>query len=93
MTNRAISVTIIGERPEGIVPKPKPQPVSPVPDKLAYTIPEAAAKLSTNEWVIRRWIHDNKLKVLDASGRAYLIPHTALVEFIEKNSRNYDAPV
>jgi excisionase family DNA binding protein len=69
------------------VPKSKSSPA--VPDKLAYTIQEAAAKLSTNEWVIRRWIHDNKLKVLDASGRAYLIPHVALVEFIAANTRTY----
>ncbi len=66
-------------------PKSKP---TVVPDKLAYTIPEAAAKMSTNEWFVRKVIHENKLKFIPG-GKEFLIPHQAILDFLAAESRTY----
>jgi excisionase family DNA binding protein len=62
----------------------------PVPDKLAYTIPEAAAKMSTNEWFVRKMIHENKLKFVPG-GKEFLIPHQAILDFLAAEARTYSA--
>jgi excisionase family DNA binding protein len=62
----------------------------PVPDKLAYTIPEAAAKMSTNEWFVRKAIHENKLKFVPG-GKEFLIPHQAILDFLATEARTYSA--
>jgi excisionase family DNA binding protein len=69
------------------VAKSKPSLV--VPDKLAYTIPEAASKMSTNEWFVRKMIHENKLKFVPG-GKEFLIPPKALLSFLEAEARIYE---
>ena len=59
-----------------------------VPDKLAYTIPEAASKMSTNVWFIRKIIHEHKLKFI-TGGKEFLIPHWAIQEFLQNEARVY----
>jgi excisionase family DNA binding protein len=73
-----------------MVSKPKPSSQTVVPDKLAYTIPEAAAKMSTNISFVRRMVHQNKLKVI-LDGNAWLIPHQEILNFLQNEARTYDA--
>jgi excisionase family DNA binding protein len=67
----------------------KSKSLTVIPDKLSYTAEEAAVKMSTNIWFIRRMVHKNKLKVV-LDGKAWLIPHQAILDFLKNESRTYD---
>ena len=66
----------------------KSKPSVIVPQKDAYTIPEAATRISSNEWFIRKVIHERKLKFI-TGGKEFLIPHWAIQEFLKKEAQLY----
>ena len=59
-----------------------------LPEKDSYTIPEAAIRMSTNEWFVRKMLHENKLKFL-TGGKEFLIPHWAIQEFLKNEAKFY----
>jgi excisionase family DNA binding protein len=69
--------------------KPGPQTAVPV-NKLAYTIPEAAVLMSMKVSAVRTAIHKDKLKFV-VSGNSHVIPHAAILEFLENEARTYKA--
>jgi excisionase family DNA binding protein len=62
----------------------------PQQQRYLYDIPTTARLLSTNEWAIRKLIHDGKLKFIPV-GKAFLISREAIHEFIRKNEVTMDS--
>jgi excisionase family DNA binding protein len=64
------------------IPKTEAQPTTPPPERLAYSIQEAADMLGVNYFSIYRLIQRGKLKPCRALRGKLLIPRTELLKLL-----------
>ena len=62
---------------------PKPEPPQAPPERLAYSVQEAADLLGVNYFSVYRLIQRGKLKVCRAMSRKLLVPHAELVKLLK----------
>ena len=66
------------------IPKNETQAqASPMPERLAYSVQEAADMLGVNYFSVYRLIQRNKLKVCRALRGKLLVPRTELLKLLE----------
>ena len=61
----------------------KPEPPQAPPERLAYSVQEAADLLGVNYFSVYRLIQRGKLKVCRAMSRKLLVPHAELVKLLK----------
>jgi excisionase family DNA binding protein len=64
------------------IPKPEEQPNPAQPERLAYSIQEAADMLGVNYFSVYRLIQRGKLKVCRALRGKLLVPRTELLKLL-----------
>lgn len=64
------------------VPKVEPPP-NAAPERLAYSVEEAAAMLGVNYFSVYRLIQRGKLKVCRAMSRKLLVPRSELLKLLK----------
>ena len=64
------------------IPKPEEQPNPTPPERLAYSIQEAADMLGVNYFSVYRLIQRGKLKVCRALRGKLLVPRTELLKLL-----------
>jgi excisionase family DNA binding protein len=64
------------------VPKVEPPPAA-APERLAYSVEEAAAMLGVNYFSVYRLIQRGKLKVCRAMSRKLLVPRSELLKLLK----------
>lgn len=64
------------------IPKPEEAPATPAPERLAYSIQEAADMLGVNYFSVYRLIQRGKLKVCRALRGKLLVPRTELLKLL-----------
>jgi excisionase family DNA binding protein len=64
------------------IPETQEQPTTPPPERLAYSIQEAADMLGVNYFSVYRLIQRGKLKVCRALRGKLLVPRTELLKLL-----------
>ncbi len=64
------------------IPKTEAPPAIPAPERLAYSIQEAADMLGVNYFSVYRLIQRNKLKACRALRGKLLVPRTELLKLL-----------
>jgi excisionase family DNA binding protein len=72
------------EQYEPVYAQPRPQQLPA--EKLAYTVPEVAERISLGTTTIRQLIHGGKLGCVRV-GRALVIPKTCVEEFLAREAK------
>ena len=63
-------------------PEPQEQPITPPPERLAYSIQEAADLLGVNYFSVYRLVQRGKLKVCRALRGKLLVPRAELLKLL-----------
>ena len=73
------------EQCQPVYSQPQPQPYLLPAEKLAYTVPEVAERISLGTTTVRQLIHTGKLGGVRV-GRALVIPKTCVEAFLEREA-------